>query len=501
MTMNKSTMKQMGVTVILFMLTIASLFWIAGQTHQAYAADIPSYIKVGLYFDSTAKDSVTLSTDNGFQLGTATSDGVEETMPLPAYNQVVATVENGQVVLRDPNGVLLSNGMGNNDCIMPTDYEGSGLVALDGKHYRGGVMFRVNNNNKITVINYLPLEYYVYGVLNNEMGGNYPMEALKAQAVAARSYAAVNTGLYKSKGFDVCGTIQCQVYSGYDGENPNTNEAVDETKGMLLYSDGKPVTAFYFKNSGGHTQNSEDVWSTKEDYLRGVEDPYSPDYSWTATISFADLQSKLEAANYHPGNIQSVAITKRNSAGAVQELTVVGDQDTVVLKKESVRTVLGGSQVRSTMFDMEGDVISNPSSDDNSNQSGDNSNQSGDNSNQSGGTDSLFLHGSSGNILAGNTLYLLNGGGIVSQIKRNQINVFNGKDLRQITKNMLGIGDQGPLTGALTQTTSDPIILHGKGIGHGVGMPQDSAIAMAKQGKTYDEILKFYYTGAEIRTN
>lgn len=488
MTMSKLTIEKKRAVILLFLFIVAGLFWIAGQSHRVYAAEIPSYVKVGLYFDSTAKDSVTLSTDNGFQLGNATSDGVEETMPLPAYNQVVATVENGQVVLRDPNGVLLSNGMGNNDCIMPTDYEGSGLVALDGKHYRGGMMFRVDNNNKITVINYLPLEYYVYGVLNNEMGGNYPMEALKAQAIAARSYVAVNSGLYKSKGFDVCGTIQCQVYSGYDGENPNTNEAVDATKGMLLYSNGKPVTAFYFKNSGGHTQNSEDVWSTKEDYLRGVADPYSPDYSWTATISFSDLQNKLEAANYHPGNIQSVAITKRNSAGAVQELTVVGDEDTVVLKKESVRTVLGGSQVRSTMFDMEGDDISNQS-------------VSSDHADQSGDSDPLYLHGSSGNLSAGNQLYLLNGGGVISQVKRNQINVFNGNDLRKITQNLLGIGDQTPLTGALTKTTSDPIVLHGKGIGHGVGMPQDSAIAMAKQGKTYDEILKFYYTGAEIRGN
>lgn len=487
MIMNKLTIKKKCATLLLFMLTMGGLFWIAGQANQAYAAEIPSYVKVGLYFDTTAKDSVTLSTDNGFQLGTATSDGVEETMPLPAYNQVVATVENGQVVLRDPSGVLLSNGMGNDDCIMPTDYEGSGLVALDGKHYRGGMMFRVNNDNKITVINYLPLEYYVYGVLNNEMGGDYPMEALKAQAVAARSYVAVNTGLYQSQGFDVCGTIHCQVYSGYDGENPNANQAVDETKGMLLYSNGKPVTAFYFKNSGGHTQNSEDVWSTKKDYLRGVDDPYSPDYSWSATISFADLQSKLEAANYQPGTIQSVAITKRNSAGAVQELTVVGDESTVVLKKESVRTVLGGSQVRSTMFDMEGDDISGQVSNDNSNQSGSDS-------------DPLFLHGSSGNVSANNNLYLLNGGGIVSQVKRNQINIFNGNDVRKITQNLLGIGNQEPLTGALTKTTSDPIMLHGKGIGHGVGMPQDSAIAMAKQGKTYDEILKFYYTGAEIRS-
>lgn len=457
----------------------AALLMLAGWavTQTVHGAETLSYVKVGLRYGSTAQTSVSLMSPTGFQLGNVVSSGVEETMPLPAYTEVTASVENGQVVLKDAYGTLLSTGMGDSGCVMAVDYEGSGLVSFEGKHYRGGMILLANSNGTISVINYLPLEYYVYGVLNNEMGGSNPLEALKAQAVAARSYVAVNSGSHGSNGFDVCSTTHCQVYSGYDGENANTNKAVNETEGLFLYSEGKPVTAFYYKNSGGHTQNSEDVWSSALAYLKGVDDVYSPDYSWTATISFDSLKSKLEAANYSPGEIRSVAVKKRNSAGAVAELEIVGSSDTVVLKKEAVRTVLGGSQVKSTMFDLVGENSSS----------------------NSGNSQAAEVGGTGGRVKAGEYLYVLADGGLTAKLQTSSLYASNGRTLQQLAAEGLGIGGKQELTGGLTITTSDPIVLNGKGYGHGVGMPQDSAIEMAKQGKNFREILQFYYKGAEIQ--
>jgi len=431
-----------------------------------FASQVPDYIKVGLKYGSTAVSSCRLTSETGFQIINVEDDAFEETLPISAYTDLIASVENGMVVLHSEDGSVISTSLGKDDCIMTMDYEKDGLIYYEGKPYRDGIQLIPDGNNKIMVLNYITMDHYLYGVLQGEMGQAAPLEALKAQAVAARSYAMTNLYVHKSYGFHVCATTHCQVYNGYSWEKEKTNQAVDETSGKILYSEGKPAAAYYHKNSGGYTQNSKDVWSTQLPYLAAVKDEYCPDYSWTATMSFDQIQSRLEVCGYDPGTVQSVSISARNESGAVSELTIVGNKNTITLKKESVRTVLGGSSLKSTQFSISSDSSENTS--DGNALSVSNGSQSA-NVNQS-----LVIISSSGNKQVHNV------DGLV---------VSNGSSKQTIS---------GKSSTVTETVTNGSVTFEGKGYGHGIGMAQDSAIAMANQGMRYDEILKYFYTDAEI---
>lgn len=448
---------------------------------SAAAKSSPNYIKVGLKYGSTAVAESVLKSDSGFQVINITDDGPEDTLPLPAYSKVVASVEGGSVVLRDTDGTLLVSDMGSTGAVMPLDYEdGDGVIDIDGTKYRDGVWLTVQGGSKLNVINYITMDHYLYGVIHAEMSQSFPLEALKAQAVVARSYAGKNKHAHSDYGFDVCTTTHCQVYRGYSNEYPKTTQAVDETSGDMIYSEGKVVQAYYYKNSGGHTQNSEDVWSSAEPYLRGVEDKYSPDYPWTVKMSFDDIKKKLETAGYHPGDIQSVSITKLNDAGAVAELTIKGSSNPVVLKKESVRTVLGASDMKSTMFKLANGTE----------ESGGSVTASGD----------LYASNGTQTKKTGSELYVLSSSGSQKKVTPGDVYISNGSNTSKPGSGSSSGGSSSGGSGATVSVVSEsPVVFNGKGYGHGIGMPQDSAIKMAEQGFSYDEILKFYFTGVDIR--
>ncbi len=143
-------------------------------------------------------------------------------------------------------------------------------VKLNGKAYRGKIEVFVNSRGTLTVVNVVPMEDYLLGVVPNELG--LPsMEAQKAQAVAARTYAWANVGRYGSQGFDVLPTVYSQVYLGVSSENANGTRAVRETAGIVATYDGVPINAKYTSTCGGRTENSENVFDFNAPYLRGVE--------------------------------------------------------------------------------------------------------------------------------------------------------------------------------------------------------------------------------------
>ena len=144
---------------------------------------------------------------------------------------------------------------------------GSGFVSVKGKWYRGIVMLQ-NKNGKLTVINNVPLEDYIKGVVTSEMPSSWAMEAHKAQAIAARSYALANLGKRAKYGYDLKDTPEDQAYNGASAETPNTNLAVDETKGIVLTYNMKVITAYYSASAGGQT--SANNWGTSLPYLRSV---------------------------------------------------------------------------------------------------------------------------------------------------------------------------------------------------------------------------------------
>ncbi|GMU66852.1 MAG: hypothetical protein AMXMBFR36_31260 [Acidobacteriota bacterium] len=149
---------------------------------------------------------------------------------------------------------------------------GAGL-AFEGRGYRGALAVYLNDRGRLNVVNELPVEDYLRGVVPRELGpASYPeLEALKAQAVAARSYTLRNLGGFAEEGYDLCGTPKCQVYGGLAAEHPLTDRAVAETAGEVLVSDGVAIDALYSATCGGRTENVEVVFPLKSaGYLRGV---------------------------------------------------------------------------------------------------------------------------------------------------------------------------------------------------------------------------------------
>lgn len=154
-----------------------------------------------------------------------------------------------------------------------SDDDRNAPVRYNDKPYRGRIEVFTNLRGNLTVVNELPLEDYVRGVVANELSpGGYPaIEALKAQAVAARTYALRNRGQFMAQGFDVLPTTRSQVYRGLTSENPLSTRAVDETRGMIATYNGEPINALYTSTCGGRTENSENIFNDAVPYLRGRE--------------------------------------------------------------------------------------------------------------------------------------------------------------------------------------------------------------------------------------
>ncbi|HEX8264488.1 MAG TPA: SpoIID/LytB domain-containing protein [Pyrinomonadaceae bacterium] len=145
-------------------------------------------------------------------------------------------------------------------------------VSVNGKKYRGRIEVFVNNRGSLTVVNVVKMEDYLRGVVPNELG--FPsLEAQKAQAVAARTYAVRNIGQFATQGFDMLPTTRSQVYKGFSSEAAMGTRAVDETRGVIATYAGKPIIAYYTSTCGGRTENGENIFDEKESgpYLRGVE--------------------------------------------------------------------------------------------------------------------------------------------------------------------------------------------------------------------------------------
>jgi stage II sporulation protein D len=142
-------------------------------------------------------------------------------------------------------------------------------LAIDTRAYRGALEIFSNTRSTLTVVNELPLETYLRGVVPNELNPTAfgQLEALKAQAVAARTYIYRNMGQYKKEGYDICATDACQVYFGALTEDPLATQAVTETRGTIAVYDGKPINALYSSTCGGRTEDAEHIFNERIPYL------------------------------------------------------------------------------------------------------------------------------------------------------------------------------------------------------------------------------------------
>jgi stage II sporulation protein D len=210
-------------------------------------------------------------------------------------------------------------------------------LSLDGHAYRGRLQVAVKGTF-LRVVNLVKLEDYLQGVIAGEMPHRWPLEALKAQAVAARSYALAS--LVKGKPFDLYSDVRSQVYRGVEGETARTSEAVRATSGEVVLYGGKVATTYYFSTSGGKTASAADVFGTPVAYLVSRPDPYdsaSPHHRWGPFLFGArTLQSKLAL----DGRVLD-AVGVPTASGRLRSLTVQTDTGPETVTAGLLRTSLG----------------------------------------------------------------------------------------------------------------------------------------------------------------
>ncbi|MGK7888174.1 MAG: SpoIID/LytB domain-containing protein [Leptolyngbyaceae cyanobacterium] len=275
---------------------------------------------------------------NRVELGTSTAGRL-----LDSQGQVIAQIPAGGAFTAQLGGGLVNIHQWSDRqfWIEPTD---GGVVYIGNKWYRGRTRV-IADASGLTAVNYVDLEHYLYSVLGGEVPTNWPMETLKAQAVAARSYVLYRRGRNQSSVFDVGDTVSWQVYRGIEEEAPSTLAAVNATQGQVLTYGGRMVEAVFHSSSGGHTENVEDVWTSPIPYLRGVVDfdQAAPVYQWSKQISADELERMISGV----GNIYSLTPIETTPRGRVVKMQVTGDAGTRVVEGSRLRSSLG---LRSTLF-------------------------------------------------------------------------------------------------------------------------------------------------------
>ena len=249
------------------------------------------------------------------------------------------------------------------------NYYWGGRVDLQ---YRGELEIR-SEGTSLTAVNIVPLEAYLMSVVPSEMSASWPLEALKVQSVAARSYTLANLDKHSKQSYNLCSTVHCAAYRGINREHSRTNQAVKKTAGEIMTYEGRPINAVYSANSGGHTENSEDVWSFEVPYLKGVStQEQQPDfplppaelkewlqeipkshsqdekytkrshYRWQRQLSVDYLESRLGIAD-----IEQIIPSNRGVGGSVEAVLVKGAQEEKKIKA-GLRYKFGG--LRSNRF-------------------------------------------------------------------------------------------------------------------------------------------------------
>lgn len=375
-------------------------------------------------------------------------------------NQMIAAGLSGTdsfwKVVTPPGNTLygVSNGVTTKQNTSPVTLTSSdGIVTINGARYRGLGEVGINSLATLAGINELPLEQYLYGVVPRELGPvAYPeMEAQKAQAIVARTYAITGLGKRASDGYDLRATTDDQVYGGYGSEYALSSQAVDETRGMVVTYGGNLISTLYFSTSGGHTADNEEAFNgAPAPYLRGVPDAergnafehvptldvfmshanpmslratkegdYESDWSryhrWSFQWTASEISSIVSASVGQPvGKVLAINTPERGPSGRVLTLEYVTEAGTFYVHKDAIRASL------------------------------------------------KYLNASNTPTNLPSTLFFVE-----------------------------------PVTDRRTKEVTG-FVAYGGGFGHGVGLSQTGAVGMAQHGHTVDEILAHYYQGIEL---
>ena len=343
-------------------------------------------------------------------------------LALAAGEEVVLRLAEGELVLERGGGVerlQAAREIWLEPASRPAE---GGDFQLKQRGYRGRLQVLVGGSG-LRAINHVGLESYLPSVVGSEMPASWPQAALRAQAVAARTYALRQRK--PADPFDLSATVSSQVYKGVDAETPSTREAVLSTRGQVLMYGSSLANAVFHSSSGGATENSGDLWSQQLPYLVSVPDfdQASPVQTWQQRLEPEQLQQAFAEI----GGAQRIDVLSTTSTGRVRQARVSGPSGTLVVSGAQLRSRLG---LRSTMVRFE---------------------------------------------LAASELAAL--------------------PPLPLLPEQYEVGGFQPQV----QLPLPSLLAVGRGYGHGVGMSQWGALGLAQRGQSYDQILRHYYRGTELR--
>lgn len=438
----------------LFLLTTWGSIYIVGASIDS------EYINVRLTNPIKNKVSINIYSRDGFAI--YNKDNLSRKVRELDTNFLNIGLHGGEIVLSygDQDFFNLSNG---DNLLIGSANDSNSIVKVEDNTYRGYLSLKTNGRELI-LINYISLEEYLYGVVPREMPASFNMDALKAQAIASRTYTLYNINKHRGEGFNLCDTTHCQVYGGMEGEHERTSRAVEETYGLVAQYNGQIIDSVYHSNSGGRTRDSEEVWGGYLPYLRGVDDPFSEGVTsstWSFSISANDLYQRLRNNGINIGMPLNMEVVERTVSGRVKTIKIVGEYGEKILSESMYKQVLGAGNFRTTWFSILGDGASTVSWE----------YYTLDASGSSKLTsikDSYVIDGSLNNSLLNH--------GKISVMDQDGVTTLDMEEVFRV----------------------DKFIISGKGFGHGVGMSQWGANTMGNKGYDFSSILKHYYTGVEI---
>ena len=232
-------------------------------------------------------------------------------------------------------------------------FSASAAVYVNNKPYRGLAELSVADNG-ILVVNQLPLEEYLVGLINCEISSAWPIEAVKAQAIIARTYALNRKTARLASPYHMESSVIDQVYDGCLIEDSRARRAVTETQGTVLTYGGAIIQAFYHSSCGGRTEASENVWGTAMPYLKGVECQYcltSPAATgWEYKLPLKVLEERLRGAGYKVSGLTDIKPGPFNSRGRLKNIVLLTPRGDVTITGEQFRKAVGYGVIKSTRF-------------------------------------------------------------------------------------------------------------------------------------------------------
>ena len=414
-------------------------------------------------------------------------------------NLVMTDAEGRLANLGDSAQITVSNGnvnIGGHAFMMPVRITGEGFLKFNGRNYRGAFLITQRGG----LLNAIDLEQYLCGVLPAEVGASWHEQALRVQAICARTYVLKQSMNRADKGYDVVDTDADQVYKGAGVETEKTNKAVMSTAGEILTYGNEIAFTYFHSDSGGHTANITDVWGQKDlPYLSGVPEVVSyksPVSTWNARISASTIQSAVKkVTGTDIGTITEVQVSDVDEGGRAINMTFIGKKGTKTFKASQFRIAVDPRTLKSTMFTPSGGAFNV------NNQltpSGLVEAQKTKNSKKSNLTfeeeQRIAKMTAEGVFTTTELIDMLTN----PDKQKNYYLTGVDRDSRNNTKTKQTKPKMNKYGYSIEKSGND-FVFYGRGWGHGVGMCQWGAMAMAEQGWTAEKILMHYYPGTAVK--